>query len=89
MRILGASRGSLRTASAHIDFSNDTGEYQVTHMREIGGFCERSWVWISSTDTSYSDPVGPQKERPKTGAGGKKKEEDFQFDELDDSLLPE
>jgi intraflagellar transport protein 88 len=30
------SRGSLRTASAHIDFANDDGEYQMTNKREIG-----------------------------------------------------
>lgn len=39
-------------------------------------------------DASYVDPLGPQVERPKTGAK-KRQEEDFGDEELGDDLLPE
>ncbi|XP_072303054.1 intraflagellar transport protein 88 homolog [Eucyclogobius newberryi] len=38
-------------------------------------------------DASYVDPLGPQVERPKTGA--KKRQENFEDEELGDNLLPE
>ncbi|XP_055015680.1 LOW QUALITY PROTEIN: intraflagellar transport protein 88 homolog [Boleophthalmus pectinirostris] len=39
-------------------------------------------------DASYVDPLGPQVDRPKTGAK-KRQEEDFEDEELGDELLPE
>ncbi|XP_068123033.1 intraflagellar transport protein 88 homolog isoform X2 [Hyperolius riggenbachi] len=40
-------------------------------------------------DASYSDPLGPQVERPKTAAKRKVEEEEFADEELGDDLLPE
>lgn len=44
---------------------------------------------FSSTDSTYSDPLGPQMERPKTAAN-KRNDHDELFDEdVGDDLLPE
>ncbi|KAG7502243.1 intraflagellar transport protein 88-like isoform X1 [Solea senegalensis] len=40
-------------------------------------------------DASYMDPLGPQMERPKTGAKRRVEEDDFADEELGDDLLPE
>ena len=40
-------------------------------------------------DASYSDPLGPQPIRPRTGAGKPLDFDDFGNDELGDDLLPE
>ncbi|KAM9321360.1 intraflagellar transport protein 88 homolog isoform 1-T1 [Gastrophryne carolinensis] len=40
-------------------------------------------------DASYTDPLGPQVERPKTAARKRLEEEDFADEELGDDLLPE
>ncbi|XP_056283557.1 intraflagellar transport protein 88 homolog [Pseudoliparis swirei] len=40
-------------------------------------------------DTSYVDPLGPQTERPKTGAKKRLEDDDFADEELGDDLLPE
>ena len=42
-------------------------------------------------DVTYSDPLGPQVERPKTAArrGGQPAEDEFADEELGDDLLPE
>jgi len=42
------------------------------------------------TDASYSDPLGPQMERPKTAATRQNKMDEDLFDEdVGDELLPE
>lgn len=47
-------------------------------------------VYFSHSDASYSDPLGPQSERPKTAARRKNPNEDeFGDEELGDDLLPE
>ena len=44
--------------------------------------------WVS--DASYSDPLGPQAERPKTAAKRREQPEDeFADEELGEDLLPE
>ena len=44
-------------------------------------------------DSTYSDPLGPMAERPKTSAGpragGGLKEDEFADEEIGDDLLPE
>ncbi|XP_023259037.1 intraflagellar transport protein 88 homolog isoform X3 [Seriola lalandi dorsalis] len=40
-------------------------------------------------DASYVDPLGPQMERPKTGAKKRMEDDDFADEELGDDLLPE
>ena len=42
-----------------------------------------------SSDTTYSDPLGPQAERPKTAARRRDVEDEFADEELGDDLLPE
>uniref|UniRef100_UPI0037E86625 intraflagellar transport protein 88 homolog isoform X4 n=1 Tax=Semicossyphus pulcher TaxID=241346 RepID=UPI0037E86625 len=42
-----------------------------------------------SADASYVDPLGPQVERPKTGAKKRVEDDDFADEELGDDLLPE
>lgn len=41
------------------------------------------------TDTSYSDPIGPAAERPKTAARRRDEQDDFGDEELGEDLLPE
>ena len=53
-------------------------EFKPTPIREI--------------DTSYSDPLGPAPERPRTSAGnrgGIGNDDDFADEEIGDDLLPE
>lgn len=40
-------------------------------------------------DAFYVDPLGPQMERPKTGAKKRAEDDDFEDEELGDDLLPE
>lgn len=40
-------------------------------------------------DVTYSDPLGPAVERPKTAARSRPVQDEFADEELDDSLLPE
>lgn len=40
-------------------------------------------------DAFYVDPLGPQMERPKTGARKRVEEDDFEDEVLGDDLLPE
>ena len=45
---------------------------------------------IGFVDTTYSDPLGPQMERPKTAAKRRDEQpDDFADEELGDDLLPE
>lgn len=44
---------------------------------------------LSCADASYVDPLGPQAERPKTGAKKRLEEDEFADEELGDDLLPE
>lgn len=40
-------------------------------------------------DAFYVDPLGPQMERPKTGAKKRAEDDDFEDEVLGDDLLPE
>lgn len=46
-------------------------------------------IIFSFADASYVDPLGPQMERPKTGAKKRGEDDDFADEELGDDLLPE
>lgn len=46
-------------------------------------------LFLSCVDASYVDPLGPQMERPKTGAKRRVEDDDFADEELGDDLLPE
>lgn len=46
-------------------------------------------LFLSCADASYVDPLGPQMERPKTGAKKRVEDDDFADEELGDDLLPE
>lgn len=46
-----------------------------------------TFLWCA--DASYVDPLGPQTERPKTGAKKRVEGDDFADEELGDDLLPE
>lgn len=60
-----------------LDDDDDGKPYQVSNKQEIG-----------QPDSTYSDPLGPQMERPKTAA--KRMDHDELFDEdVGDDLLPE
>ena len=91
------SRGSIRTASAHIDLTNvDPKNYRVTNPRDIG-MHKRSVIMSfkrdNLSDTNYSSGSAQsaerRKERPRTGAQRANPDDDFQFDDVDDSMLPE
>ncbi|KAK7108172.1 hypothetical protein V1264_015957 [Littorina saxatilis] len=85
----GGSAGSDHEASAeagrkhgkerrrpNFDDKDDGKPFQASHKAEV--------------DASYSDPLGPQTERPKTAARRKDPhEDDFGDEELGDDLLPE
>ncbi|XP_033740062.1 intraflagellar transport protein 88 homolog isoform X5 [Pecten maximus] len=59
----------------------DDGAYQMSGKQEIGEDVKN--------DASYSDPLGPQMERPKTAAvRGMKAEEDMFDEELGEDMLP-
>ncbi|GFS10276.1 intraflagellar transport protein 88 homolog [Elysia marginata] len=63
-------------ARPNLDDSDNRGPYQSSQPQEI--------------DASYSDPLGPQAERPKTAARRKDpNEDDFGDEELGEDLLPE
>ena len=43
----------------------------------------------TEVDPSYTDPLGPLPERPKTSVGGRGNDDDFADEEIGDDLLPE
>lgn len=50
---------------------------------------DKAPLFLSCADASYVDPLGPQVERPKTGAKKRVEDDDFADEELGDDLLPE
>jgi intraflagellar transport protein 88 len=79
---------SSRFMNAHNSAgSTDSGFAQPT----IGTFAVVFFLPSNSSvaDASYSDPLGPQPIRPRTGAGKPLDFDDFGNDELGDDLLPE
>ncbi|KAM3607785.1 uncharacterized protein V6R79_013939 [Siganus canaliculatus] len=83
--------GSAGSAdSGHSSNSSTKGERLSAKMRSLPGSNE---PYETSTpkeiDASYVDPLGPQLERPKTGAKKRVEDDDFADEELGDDLLPE
>ena len=73
----GTSKGRSMPGSARLGlFEEDEQPYQPT-AKEI--------------DTTYSDPLGPMPQRPKTAAGNKGgiNEDEFADEDIGDDLLPE
>ncbi|XP_033843488.1 intraflagellar transport protein 88 homolog [Periophthalmus magnuspinnatus] len=69
--------------------SSSHGERLSTRLRSLPGNHEPYETSSpKELDASYVDPLGPQVDRPKTGAK-KRQEEDFEDEELGDDLLPE
>ncbi|XP_069388957.1 intraflagellar transport protein 88 homolog isoform X1 [Paralichthys olivaceus] len=71
--------------------SNSTkGERLSTRMRSLPASNEPYEANSpKELDASYVDPLGPQMERPKTGAKKRVEDDDFADEELGDDLLPE
>ncbi|XP_031171648.1 intraflagellar transport protein 88 homolog isoform X6 [Sander lucioperca] len=71
--------------------SNSTkGERLSAKMRSLPGSNEPYEASSpKEIDASYVDPLGPQMERPKTGAKRRVEDDDFADEELGDDLLPE
>ncbi|XP_039675044.1 intraflagellar transport protein 88 homolog isoform X2 [Perca fluviatilis] len=71
--------------------SNSTkGERLSAKMRSLPGSNEPYEASSpKEIDASYVDPLGPQMERPKTGAKKRMEDDDFADEELGDDLLPE
>ncbi|KAK9881542.1 hypothetical protein WA026_016420 [Henosepilachna vigintioctopunctata] len=59
---------------------------RVTNLHDRTGSTDSG---LGTIDTSYTDPLGPQPVRPRTGANKPMDFEDFDNEELGDDLLPE
>ncbi|XP_040913873.1 intraflagellar transport protein 88 homolog isoform X2 [Toxotes jaculatrix] len=79
----------VKTDSSHS--SNSTkGERLSAKMRSLPASNEPYEASSpKELDASYVDPLGPQMERPKTGAKKRMDDDDFADEELGDDLLPE
>uniref|UniRef100_A0A3Q1H5R3 Uncharacterized protein n=1 Tax=Anabas testudineus TaxID=64144 RepID=A0A3Q1H5R3_ANATE len=73
----GSARGRREGSAGSADGGNFIFIY-ITHQ-----------FFLSCTDASYVDPLGPQMERPKTGVRKRVDDDDFADEELGDDLLPE
>ncbi|XP_041662530.1 intraflagellar transport protein 88 homolog [Cheilinus undulatus] len=70
--------------------SSTKGECLSTKMRSLPGLHEPYEASSpKELDASYMDPLGPQMERPKTGAKKRVEDDGFVDEELGDDLLPE
>ncbi|KAM4731191.1 intraflagellar transport protein 88 homolog isoform 2-T2 [Anableps anableps] len=82
--LLDSERDSGRSSSS------SKGERLSTKMRSLPGSNEPYETSSpKELDASYADPLGPQMERPKTGAKKLVDEDDFADEDLGDDLLPE
>ncbi|XP_034057365.1 intraflagellar transport protein 88 homolog isoform X12 [Gymnodraco acuticeps] len=80
--------GERMKDSAHS--SSTKGERLSAKMRSLPGSNEPYEASSpKEIDASYVDPLGPQMERPKTGAKRRVEDDDFADEELGDDLLPE
>ncbi|XP_037646271.1 intraflagellar transport protein 88 homolog isoform X2 [Sebastes umbrosus] len=69
--------------------SSTKGERMSAKMRSLPGSNEPYEASSpKEIDASYVDPLGPQMERPKTGAKKRVEDDDFADEELGDDLLP-
>ncbi|KAL6100387.1 ift88 [Pungitius sinensis] len=79
-----------REGSADSGHSSTKGERLSARMRSLPGSNEPYEASSpKEIDASYVDPLGPQMERPKTGAKKRMEDDDFTDEELGDDLLPE
>ncbi|XP_041663689.1 intraflagellar transport protein 88 homolog [Cheilinus undulatus] len=82
--LLDSGRDSGRSSSS------TKGERLSAKMRSLPGSHEPYEASSpKELDASYMDPLGPQMERPKTGAKKRVEDDDFADEELGDDLLPE
>uniref|UniRef100_A0A671UFS3 Intraflagellar transport protein 88 homolog n=1 Tax=Sparus aurata TaxID=8175 RepID=A0A671UFS3_SPAAU len=87
----GSARSRREGSAGSAGDSNSTkGERLSAKMRSLPGSNEPYEASSpKEIDASYVDPLGPQMERPKTGAKKRGEEDDFADEELGDDLLPE
>ncbi|XP_061579063.1 intraflagellar transport protein 88 homolog [Cololabis saira] len=87
----GSARGRREGREGSADSSSSTkGERLSAKMRSLPGSNEPYEASSpKELDVSYVDPLGPQMERPKTGARKRVEDDDFADEELGDDLLPE
>ncbi|XP_036964631.1 intraflagellar transport protein 88 homolog [Acanthopagrus latus] len=82
--------GSAGSADSSHSSSSTKGERLSAKMRSLPGSNEPYEASSpKEIDASYVDPLGPQMERPKTGAKKRGEDDDFADEELGDDLLPE
>lgn len=82
--------GSTGSADSGRSSSSSKGERLSAKMRSLPGSNEPYEASSpKELDASYVDPLGPQMERPKTGAKRLVDEDDFADEDLGDDLLPE
>ncbi|XP_034549851.1 intraflagellar transport protein 88 homolog isoform X2 [Notolabrus celidotus] len=86
----GRREGSAGSADSAHSSSSTKGERLSAKMRSLPGSNEPYEASSpKEIDASYVDPLGPQMERPKTGAKRRVEDDDFADEELGDDLLPE
>ncbi|XP_034003094.1 intraflagellar transport protein 88 homolog isoform X6 [Trematomus bernacchii] len=84
------SRGRREGSADSAHSSSTKGERLSAKMRSLPGSNEPYEASSpKEIDASYVDPLGPQMERPKTGAKRRVEDDDFADEELGDDLLPE
>uniref|UniRef100_A0A3P8U4J0 Intraflagellar transport protein 88 homolog n=1 Tax=Amphiprion percula TaxID=161767 RepID=A0A3P8U4J0_AMPPE len=82
--------GSAGSVDSGHSSSSTKGERLSAKMRSLPGSNEPYETSSpKELDASYVDPLGPQMERPKTGAKRRVEDDDFADEELGDDLLPE
>ncbi|CAJ1079071.1 intraflagellar transport protein 88 homolog isoform X5 [Xyrichtys novacula] len=82
--------GSAGSADSTHSSSSTKGDRLSAKMRSLPGSNEPYEASSpKEIDASYVDPLGPQMERPKTGAKKRMEDDDFADEELGDDLLPE
>uniref|UniRef100_A0A8C4EX89 Intraflagellar transport protein 88 homolog n=3 Tax=Dicentrarchus labrax TaxID=13489 RepID=A0A8C4EX89_DICLA len=82
--------GSAGSADSGHSSNSTKGERLSAKMRSLPGSNEPYEASSpKEIDASYVDPLGPQMERPKTGAKKRVEDDDFADEELGDDLLPE
>uniref|UniRef100_UPI0037E8EBC4 intraflagellar transport protein 88 homolog isoform X2 n=1 Tax=Semicossyphus pulcher TaxID=241346 RepID=UPI0037E8EBC4 len=86
----GRREGSAGSADSGHSSNSTKGERLSAKMRSLPGSNEPYEASSpKEIDASYVDPLGPQVERPKTGAKKRVEDDDFADEELGDDLLPE
>lgn len=86
----GRREGSAGSADSSHSSSSTKGERLSAKMRSLPSSSEPYETSSpKELDASYVDPLGPQAERPKTGAKKRLEEDEFADEELGDDLLPE